>query len=282
MNNIPADLANSLATESVNISKKYKILPQQVIIHFKEKIAKNPTLLQKLSKPGEFKKFIKNAKKDIYYDLRQYRDPAQITAENKILEEIAVLNANSPELTNLFKKLTAMHVSTSERTLYLEAFNMQLYSLIPNPNQIHTILDVGGGVYPLTFPFDYFENVKEYIWVDKDKQAQKVVDVFAKKMGIPITTLCKDISQITWPKNIDLCIMLKTVPVVWRQNSENINVLAQIQAKQILITGNKEALTKRENIEKRENTVISKFIGLTGKEIVGKLDVHNEFGYVLA
>ena len=79
----------------------------------------------------------------------------------------------------------------------------------------------------------------------------------------------------------DLVLMLKLVPVIWRQQRNLIEKLASIPGKALLVTANKESMTKKANVVKRENAILLKFIKLTGRKVTRKIDTQNEFGYLL-
>jgi len=75
--------------------------------------------------------------------------------------------------------------------------------------------------------------------------------------------------------------MLKLIPVIYRQHRELLGHLSETPFKYALVTGSKEAMVKKQDIENRENKVITNFIMDSGKEIVKKIDLPNEFGYLI-
>nr|MBP7928060.1 hypothetical protein [Patescibacteria group bacterium] len=127
----------------------------------------------------------------------------------------------------------------------------------------------------------------DYTWIDKDKKSYNKLLDFKEKHNLQVLNLhCQSIGELSWgsyrENGYDLALMLKIVPVIFRQEKLLFNLLANIPANTYIITGSKEAMVKKKNIEDRENSVIQRFIGLTGKEVKRKFEIENEFGYVIS
>jgi hypothetical protein len=72
--------------------------------------------------------------------------------------------------------------------------------------------------------------------------------------------------------------MLKLLPVVERQTPALVSVLANAPAHGLLLTGSKEALTKRKQIGRRELATLERFIDLHGLKRVGSFETPDEIG----
>jgi len=255
------------------ILKNYKVDRKDLMLIVQNHLEKDAQLTKLLNektnskdifRSAVYKNFIKTLKKDIYYSLRKYYQTTPVD--------------------NTAKDLAKTHVSTKERLPYLDSFNMQLKEWAQD---IDTIVDLGGGVYPLIFPFTNLPNIKKYIWIDKDKTAAQAVIDFAKTLtNVELTVHEHPIA--TYPPEYyeydpqhTLVLMFKLIPVIWRQEESLIEYLVKFPAKKILITASKEAMTKKQNIERREDVTLNKFIARTNKTVMGKLDIENEFGYLL-
>ena len=198
-------------------------------------------------------------KKDTYYSLRKYH------------------TANDDSLQGEVE-----HISTKERSSHLDSFYAPIFKTYSN---VETILDIGGGVFPLTFPFEKFPKLKHYVWIDRDA---KSFDTLSKLNNPKLKLYNHSIGEQPWnyylPEGVgkfDLALMIKLVSVISRQERELLETLATVPAQTILVTAPKEAMTKKESIERRERSVIRNFINLTGRDVVGELDIENEFGYFL-
>lgn len=254
-----------------DIVKVYKISDVLVWELLQTKLAKNTQLVKlslleptRLVKRHEFKDFMRSLRKDIYYKLRTYR--SVIDSDN----DIAV---NRPISVNALAKT---HISTKERLPFIEHFNAQLLNLIGDAK---TILDLGGGLYPLIFPFEKFPKLEKYVWLDKDKKVFNDLQTFAKAQP-KLQLINEEIGTRDWP-HFDVVLMLKLIPVIYRQKRVLLSALAQIPAHKILVTASKEAMTKHQNIRKREDVVLKKFIDMTGKKVATDFETENEFGYLL-
>ena len=275
-----------LKEEARKISLQYKISQEAALNQLEQQFTKDLKLLKRaegvqnskeIARFREYKDFVKKSKKEIYYDLRKFHSSEE--TEQHLLEQAK--NGG-----NVFNELAKTHVSTNERDPYIADFNKQLVMLAENSK---TILDVGGGLFPLTFPFKDFKNLTHYAWLDKDKRAFEILELFSQTIKNVILDLHKEpIGGNLWQsylppnqKEFDLVLMVKLVSLIYRQERPLVKYLAEVPAKRILITAAKESLTKKKSIYHRENEILKEFIKLSGRRIVNKLEIANEFGYLL-
>lgn len=256
-----------IEAEAQKIVSKYKITIEDAKKHLNIELGKNIPLLSAVEKALSLKEierlavytaFIKKLKKDIYFSLRQYHRDTAVTSVDE-------------------------HISTQERSPYIDSFNEQIVAKYSNAKNI---IDIGGGVYPSTFPFEKFPKLEHYVWIDKDPKAY---DVLTRLDNPKLVLFNESIGDRFWEKYLpedvhefDLALMIKLISVVKRQERDLIDLLAKVPAKAFLITAPKESMTKKESIERRERSVLKNFIKTSGREVVGELDVENEFGYFLS
>jgi len=279
--------------EITSICSRYKIDSESVIKHFDEVILRHPKLIQKIhenrsphiSRLKVYKLFIKDVKKTIYYQLRQYHQNTPNEIDLKHLANFNVNNDKSDNIENIVKDLLANHVSTRERLPYYDNFYKQLFKLITPPR---TIVDIGCGLHPLSYPYKKKTSLNTYLAIDKDLSAIDILQLFAPHISpIRLKPVCMNIQDIVWSNfldqntQFDLAIMLKLIPVVYRQNKSFLKQLYQIPAKRILLTGNTEAMTKRENIRRKEEHFLRKYIKMTGRDIIAYFQIDNEFGMMI-
>jgi 16S rRNA (guanine(1405)-N(7))-methyltransferase len=291
MNNLPKQLIDN---EIKSICSRYKIEPESVFKHFNTVIQRHPKLIQKIkantsddiSRLKAYKHFIKDVKKTIYYQLRQYH---QDTAnENDLKQRLANLHVDNDEsghMSHIVKDLLASHVSTKERLPYYDNFYSHLFQLIDPPQ---TIIDIGCGLHPLSYPFKQKTPLKTYFAIDKDVSVIDVLELFAPHIvPIQLKPVCMNIKDIVWSDlpdqdaPFDLAIMLKLIPVIHRQDKSALKQLFEIPAKKILLTGNTESMTRRENIRRKEEQILRQYIEMADREIIGYFHNDNEFGMII-
>jgi len=289
MNILPKKL---LDQEVKSICSRYKIGQDAVIQHINEIIVRHPQLIQKiqnnknaqLTRLTAYKLFIKDVKKTIYYQLRQYHQDS--ANESNLKERLAKANNKTLEnLDTILMDLLASHVSSKERLPYYDQFYRQLFNLIDAPQ---TIVDIGCGLHPLSYPFQKNISLKTYIAIDKDLSVIDILNLYAPHVHpIQLKPICMDIQDIVWSEFLDqgnafdLAIMLKLIPVVHRQNKASMTPLFKIPAKRILLTGNIEAMTRREKIRRKEEQALRIFIEKTGREMMASFQIENEFGMLI-
>lgn len=274
-------LEEALDKESSQICKIYKIDRQIVIDKLHEAFYKTPKLFDKLNETKSlknlerlsiYKDMIKMVKKDVYFSLRQYHSD--------------FVNLDTLQGEDKFNSIVLSHISTKERLLQKGDFNNQLEPYIKDAQNI---LDIGSGVYPIIFPYDKAFKLENYIAVDKDVESIENINEYAKTNNTEgLKGIERSIKNSKWSfylpegvKEFDTVFMFKLIPVIARQERRLLQSLAQIPAKIMIITASKEAMVKKKDISKREDKVLMDFVKLSEREIIGKIDIENEFGYVL-
>jgi 16S rRNA (guanine(1405)-N(7))-methyltransferase len=286
-----------LRSEVVEICSYYHIDFEQAYEILERTFMRYPKLIKKIaiSYPGEdvtrlseYKHAVKEAKKQIYYSLRQYhRDKDQETQiKNKMRNSV---QANMPfeALQPVIQEILTTHVSTRERLPYFPEFYQQLFRHV---HSLHSIIDIGCGIHPLSYPFTAEGNATElYIAIDKDPLVIEMLEIFAPSIKpTNLLPLCHDLlwlrSQeylINGRASFDVAIMMKLIPVIARQDRALLHQLVTIPARQLVITASAQAMTRALDIARREDHVLQQFIKMTGRPVQAALTFGNEFGYVL-
>jgi len=279
------------------ICKRYRIDPIEARRILEENFANRPDLVHKIKEryPDEdvtrfsdYKQAIKDTRKEIYYRLRQYhRDKEKQNQLKRRLGELIRSSAELGQIEQVVDELLLTHVSTRERFDHYEAFYQALFGIIEPPR---TILDIGCGLHPLSYPYQDLDEPPEiYIAIDKDLDVVDTLSIFAPYVRpTRLTPVHADLAEVNWteylPDNInsfDLAFMLKLIPVIHRQQRELLPKLAGAPAQQVLITASTEAMTRKEDISRREDRALREFIEMTGRQIIDTVRVENEFGYLL-
>ncbi len=255
--------------QATKICEDYKISKDDAIKALKDGIHSNhqlqtalttETTLDKIYRTRVFKDFIKKVKKEIYFGLRTYQKKSD--------------------------SLVDSHISTLERSPYINSLISQVEDTLLNSN---VVLDLGGGMFPASLPIEMLQKIYRYIWIDKDKTSFEKLSQFKDDNSLSTLELYNHkIGEKDWAfyldgsPSFDFVFMLKLVPVIARQEKELLTFIATIPAKFIFVSGSKEAMVKKQNIESRENKIITDFIKNTGKAVVKRIDIDNEFGYLIA
>ena len=232
---------------------------------------------------ASYKKAIKEAKKQIYYHLRRYH--CQDEEEKNWIARLAALPpspANDNQMQHICWQLLQSHISTRERCPVYPDFYRQLAEVLPS---CRSVLDLGCGLHPLSFPFQQYPNLV-YHAIDRDPEAIRALTIFAPHV-LPARLLpcCKQLESLPlcgdFSQKHDLVLMLKLLPVVYRQNQQIVPALATIPASKILLTASSEAMTRHQSIARREDRILREFIAISKRQIVQEVRLTNEFGYLL-
>ncbi len=285
-----------LEHEVVEICKRYKIDPENAREILLRSFADQPMLLQKImdryshedvTRYREYKEIIKNARKQVYYYLRQYqRDKKGKVELDNQLELLIQNSADSSQISQVVTDLLLTHVSTEERSPCYQDFYRYLFDLIESPK---SIIDIGCGLHPLSYPFHAQSNTVTYLAIDNAPEVIHTLSIFAPyAKPTNLIPVCSAINKITWAeylidgnKSFELAFMLKLIPVIYRQEREVLTQLANVPADMILVTASSEALTRKQNISNREDSVLREFMKIANRKIVSNFNIGNEFGYLL-
>lgn len=243
----------------------------------------------RLRRTRVYKQAADRAKTKIYYHLRRYRqDEPQLDDGASSLRALAELGVgpDDPRAVAARDAVVASHVSTRERLDELPAFFAALFGLVPEPT---SVLDLGCGVQPLLYPFaGAGRSTSLYLGLDRDAVAIEAVSAWAGLVGPRLQarrwSLSDGFAEVSGPEpdgGFALALALKLVPVLWRQEREQLSLLAQVPARRLLVTGAREAMVKRRSIDKREQRVLRTFAETQGFVVVDTLETASEIGLLL-
>jgi len=289
---VPDEIIERIAGE---ISRRYRIVPdaaKRVLIKHMAADKKLSSHLETVSGPDavehlhEFKKAVKEAKKEIYYNLRRYHRNKQ--AEKDLIDELRRrIESDRPieDINHIRDELLLMHSSTEERFEHYTVFYEELFKITSPPE---TILDVACGLHPLSYPFEK-HRLKRYVGIDRDELCVKTIETFSEKYrNIQLRGILCDIDKIEWQnvaddevREFDFAFMLKLIPVVKRQNENLLHKLAEAPAGRILITANVKAMVKWHEVSRREDRALKDFIEISGRKTISDFRIPNEFGYLI-
>ncbi|MDM8522329.1 hypothetical protein QUF80_03065 [Desulfococcaceae bacterium HSG8] len=292
----PLELPEDIIEQEVGaICGRYRIEPEMARRFLEQGFYRRPDLLGKILKryPDEditrlrdYKAVIKDVRKKIYYHLRQYQSDREKSRElREKLEQQISASADIKHIRQITDELLLTHISTKERADHYPVFYEKLSELIARPR---TILDIGCGIHPLSYPFEKEKGPDIYVATDRDPDVIDILTTFAPCIKpARLIPLCADIAGIkaadylTDYAPFDIAFMLKLVPVLHRQHKEVLPLLAEVPARRILLTASAESMTRKEIIMRREDKILHRFMKMTGRDVMGSFRVGNEFGYLL-
>jgi hypothetical protein len=245
-----------------------------------------------------FKNAVKKSKTTIYYDLRRYRADDDVFMHAVERLQNLPSDATAIEVESALLPVAQSHVSTSERLPHREDFFDTLKNVIGVPN---SILDIGCGVMPLIFPFDTppfgdlrdsltkSKIVESYCAADRDEKAIQVVQAYADwRSDERLVARHWELSEGWSPlleasgrKKFDVAFMLKLIPVVLRRSPDLLDILADVPADKIVVTGSRQSMVKRQSIERREAGILLDFASKYGFEQTGDFETLDEIGFIL-
>jgi len=239
---------------------------------------------KQLSRNAIFKNFVKKSRKELYYQLRKYKNNADDRAALQSALEAARAHPTEEALELLLQSVADFHVSSEERFEENDVFYDQLHQVLANAA---TIVDIGCGVQPLFFPAERFANITRYVALDKDKESvqlmQDIKAIFPHKYqwlhpdNWNISEGCGKICKQHGIETFDVALVLKVVAVVQRTHPELVEELKNLAAKTLVVSGVKESMVKKQDIGRRERRLLLNFIESCGRTKLAEFELKNEF-----
>lgn len=255
---------------TADLCARYRIEPAAARASAAEELAKTPAVAQaareaisfeRLKRQRIYKTFIQALRKKVYYDLRRYHG-------GETLAEIDLTKPDGVEAA------LQQHASTRERLAHIEAVWV---GLRPHLAAARSVLDIGGGIFPLMAPFAELPDLERYHLLDRDAAAVDCVRNFAVAQNISQLRADQWTLGESWPPlPFDLALLLKFVPVIARQERERLPMLAQVPAQKIILSGAKISLTKTASIERRERALLHRFLETTRFDKISEFNTDDE------
>lgn len=272
-----------------SVSKDYNLEDSEIIEIFEDEAGKirefsnliNRENLRHFEKNKFFRLALKTTKKKCYLMLRQH-DRSTVAEKEKLLDElIENCKKNSNLCIESHKKILFTHVSTQKRLNIYEEFYEKIFELTGRPE---SILDIGAGINAFSIPFMNLNNL-EYLGIEKKEKDIRLVNRYIKSQKLNAKMLKFDFNEIEkknpFDKKYDLCLILKTIPLLERYNRGiSIKLLKAIPSNKFAISGSRVSMVKGKNIEARERKQISQIIRKSGLEIKEILKFPDEIVFI--
>jgi len=273
------------------ICERYKISPSLAREVVEGCFAERPKLVarieqeygsQDVTRWKDYRKTVKEVRKRVYYQLRRYH--ADREEEAKLREELeaCISSSDITRASRLAEALTQLHVSARERLPFLADFYEVIFAEIGYPE---SVLDVGCGYHPLTYPFR--ETTRRYVALEKDAETCETLRVFSPMAMpaelVPVCGHCGEVDIDSFLADdetaFDVAFLFKLVPVVARSEPGALQALANLPTEMFVVTASKEAMTRSQDVSRREDRALLAFIELTGRSNVSRFEIGNELGY---
>lgn len=237
---------------------------------------------KQLARNAVFREFVKKQRKDLYYRLRQYKSSDD--SRETLMQALSGADGSEEKRAHLLRLVADFHVSSQERAAHNDSFYAALARII---GQARTIVDVGCGVQPLFFPRQQFPVLEKYTALDKDAESIALLQRFSHTFKEQYAWLDPHVWNIGdgWARAcglagasaFDAALLLKLMPVVKRTSPELVSELARVPAAIMVISGVKESMVKKQDVERRERRAIGSFLSVCGRTAVDEFELDNEF-----
>lgn len=221
-------------------SKKYKTLSEEVINEEIEKYLKRNPHYERYKD----KKILKDIKTELHKIYGSFQTNSKRKRE-KYLEELKL----NPENIELIKKILLTNSSTKERLENYEEIYKKIFEITGKPN---SILDLGCGLNPVSFPFMNIEKVNYYAYDIDGADISLLNEYFytmkehiaGKADEINLSTIEED--EIKKLPETDVCFMFKLVDVLDRKDhKQSEKIISNINSEWIIVSFSKKTISGR-------------------------------------
>jgi hypothetical protein len=281
--------------QSELIARRYRIGPEEALAVLTEAAGASPKLLERartvsapaqLGRLAEYRRVVDDSRSRVYHQLRRYVGDRSDLSRLAVELEAASAGRQSTDVERLRRAILQSHSSTLEREPHYPLFYRELFAAV---GPARSVLDLGSGVHPLSFPFHAAgRQTTLYVAVDRDPAATAAVRAFAEQARpCRLVAIQRDLSEGWWEavaeesRDFDLVLMLKLVPVLARQERRVVAGIAGTPGRTLVVTGSVEALTRRVSVRGREEASLRRFVAMAERPVVSRLELPSEVGYVL-
>lgn len=188
----------------------------------------------------------------------------------KFLNAIKDLNDSEAHI-----RILSLHLSTKERLPYYEEIYEKIFAVTGEPS---SILDLGCGLNPFSFPFMNLKDVRYYA-VELVKSDAEFIQRYFDKMKINGKAINMDLTQAENLPSADVCFMFKVIDtfeaIQWDITAE---LMAKIKAKYIIASFATKSLGGRKTIKAEKRQWFERLIA--SKEH-STFEVENEVFYII-
>ena len=221
----------------VKQSKKYKTLSEEVINEEIQKYLKRNPHYERYKD----KKILKDIKTELHKIYGSFQTNSKQKRE-KYLEELKI----APDNIKLTKKILLTNNSTKERLEDYEEIYQKIFEITGKPT---SILDLGCGLNPLSFPFMNLEKINYYAYDIDNADIFLLNDYFfsikekitGKAETINLSTIEED--EIKKLPKTDVCFMFKLVDVLDRRDhKQSEKIISNLNSKWTVVSFSKKTL----------------------------------------
>jgi len=221
-------------------SKKYKTLSEEVINEEIQKYLKRNPHYERYKD----KKILKDIKTELHKIYGSFQTNSRGKRE-KYLEEFKL----APDNIELTKKILLTNSSTKERLENYEEIYRKIFEITGKPI---SVLDLGCGLNPVSFPFMNLEKVNYYAYDIDNADISLLNDYFfimkekisGKAETINLSTIEDD--EIKKLPKADICFMFKLVDVLDRKDhKQSEKIISNLNSDWIVVSFSKKTITGR-------------------------------------
>jgi 16S rRNA (guanine(1405)-N(7))-methyltransferase len=219
-------------------SKKYKTLSEEIINEEIQKYLKRNPHYERYKD----KKILKDIKTELHKIYGSFQTSSKGKRE-KYLEELKL----APENLELTRRILLTNSSTKERLEDYEEIYQKIFAITGKPN---SILDLGCGLNPISFPFMNLEKVNYYAY-DIDNADISLLNDYFYTMKDKISGKAEIINlsaineeEIKKLPKADVCFMFKLVDVLDRKDhKQSEKIITNLKSDYIVVSFSKKTIT---------------------------------------
>lgn len=223
---------------------------------------------------------VKRVKRRLHQAVGAYRGGAAARAGEEL--EAAWTGAWDEPMLDACRRALGRHASTRERVGELDRFYADVWRAVGAVPA--SVLDLACGLNPLALPFMGLDARANYLACDVDGRVLAEVEGFLALVGQPHRTWACDLVNGAPAEAADIALLLKTVPLLDRQDSAAAGrVLSGLHARHAIVSFPARSLGGRGRLERSYRSRMDGLLAELGSRVTASTEVafRSELVYVL-
>jgi len=193
-------------------------------------------------KSKEYKQIVKEVRKELRKVYALYKIEQEIEHRQEYFAQLLKTKPKEKEFLELHQKILETHASTRERLSFYKKLYPQLFKITGEPK---TLLDLGCGLNPFSFPFMRLKKLKFYAYdisTDEISMVKRYFRYLGKHWprfsGKASLLDLRHWEKIKKLKKVDLCFLWKMTDVLDRQKGHKVSelVIVNVPAKYVVVS----------------------------------------------
>ncbi len=218
------DLLRPEIVQGLRESKKYEALSDETLTRIAD---------WSLARHSGKREVLKAAKRKLHQTYAAYLDQVDLSRVEALLDELPKAPPKDV-LRHFCRETLSGHASSAERLPILDALYRDLFQITGAPR---TVQDIACGLSPFAIPWIGVDQLERYYAYEIDCRLTGLINRYFGVLGLPQLAECRDVLVSPPTVDVDLTLLLKSVPCLeQQQKSSAIALLRSVRSSWVAVS----------------------------------------------